>query len=152
MFDQKKRTKDVLDRLKSQEATPKPKKEMFSQSNKSIDQNKIVKEPEVSQSIYQAKLEKSVNKLNDLEKKMKKGDNYFTYYYEYTKACSEFNDILKNFERFDTAFVPSQFKKRVDETKSKVTAHLSRKMPESRLNQRKIDDSAPKSADDLIDL
>ncbi len=84
MFDQKKRTKDVLDRLKSQEATPKPKKEMFSQSNKSIDQNKIVKEPEVSQSIYQAKLEKSVNKLNDLEKKMKKGDNYFTYYYEYT--------------------------------------------------------------------
>ncbi len=48
--------------------------------------------------------------------------------------------------------MPSQFKKRVDETKSKVTAHLSRKMPESRLNQRKIDDSAPKSADDLIDL
>lgn len=152
MFDQKKRTKDVLDRLKSQEATPKPKKELFSQSIKPMDQTKITKEPDVPQSIYQVKLEKSINKLNDLEKKMKKGDNYFTYYYEYTKSCNEFNDILKNFEKFDTAFVSSQFKRRVDETKSKVTAHMNRKLPESRLSQKKADSNAPKNADDLIDL
>jgi hypothetical protein len=148
MDDQKKRTKDVLDRLKAQEATPKPKFENLNSSNKKTEAKKESEKPNMPQSIYQIKLEKIMNRLNELERKMKSGNDYFTYYWEYSKSCKEFNETVKEFDKFETSFVPAQFKKRVDESKSKVTAHLNRKIPESRVK----DNGSPKSADDLIDL
>lgn len=127
----KNRTKEVLERLKAQEAKPKPKLEKFPISKKQSSRENSEKLA-MPQSIYQIKLERIINRLDDLERKMKDGDNYFTHYWDYSKVCKEFNDILKEFEKFETNFVPAHFKKRVENTKIKVETYLNRKIPDSK--------------------
>lgn len=116
----KDRTKEVLERLKSQESKPKPKLEQNYTKRPSIPKN------EKSQSIYQLKLERVINRLNELERKMKHGDNYFTNYWDYSKVSEEFLDVLSEFEKFDNSFVNPELKKKLSETKLKVGNHLKR--------------------------
>ena len=138
----KKKTKEVLERLKAEESKPKPKVENYPSSK----QNSVNQEKEggVSQSIYQIRLEKIINRLNDLERKMKQGNDYFTHYWDYSNYCKEFLSAIGDFEKFENSFVPVQFNKRLQETKTKVQAHLNRKIPQSK--------SRLKDSDDLIGI
>lgn len=134
----KKKTKEVLERLKAEEAKPKPKVENYlSSKQKSSGQEK---KESASQSIYQVRLEKIINRLNELERKMKQGNDYFTHYWDYSSYCKEFLSALGEFEKFENSFVPEQFNKRLQETKTKVQAHLNRKIPQSKSRLRDSDD------------
>ncbi|MBI2670579.1 hypothetical protein HYX18_01185 [Candidatus Woesearchaeota archaeon] len=140
MAELKKRTREVLERLKSQEAQSKPKLENLSNLKKSSSNIQTTKKESNSISIYQIKLEKIINRLNELERKMKHGDNYFTHYWDYSNHCKEFIEALKEFEEFENTFVPQQLKNRIQDTKIKVQAHLNRKLPPSKNKSKDPDD------------
>ena len=131
MVADKNRTKEVLERLKSQESVPKPKSNQYSKKEMSASDRAAN-----SQSIYQIKLEKIINRLNDLERKMQHGEDYFTHYWDYSKVSKEFMDVVKEFEKFDTSYIPTQFKKKVEDTRKKVEAQMNRKMPEKEFGKK----------------
>ena len=124
MVDPKKdRTKEVLERLKAQEARPRAKLENNTSLKRPVAKKSSGDAP---QSIYQLKIEKIINRLNEIERKMKHGNDYFTHYWDYSKTSKEFLDVIREFEKFDTSFIAPPFKKKVEEMRIKVQSHLSR--------------------------
>lgn len=125
----KDRSKEVLQKLKEQERKPTPKldKEVLSFKAKMQQQRQTQNlEPRPSPSFYQQRLERVLNKLEDLEKNMKQGKDYFTAYWDYQKIAKEFLLAAQELERFEKAFIPKAFQDKVNQTKIKVNQALKR--------------------------
>lgn len=123
----KDRSKEVLQRLKEQERKPRPKLDKEAQEIRQLKRN-ISNKPEAkpSPSFYQQRVERVLNKLNELEKNMKEGRDYFTAWWDYQKVAKEFLGAVEELEKFEKAFIPKAFIEKVNTTKIKVTQTLQR--------------------------
>lgn len=111
------RTKEVLERLKSQERRPLA-KPFISQIRQERPKEIIEKREEVV-SLPLMKVEKIMRNMEDLDRKMKKGDSYLNYYGDMKIIESEFLNAVFDLERFGTE-VPGTFKKRIDFIKERI--------------------------------
>ena len=124
---QKDRSKQVLQKLKDQERKPTPKLDKEAQEIRQIKRD-ISNKPETrpSASFYQQRVERVLNKLNDLEKRMKSGQDYFTAWWDYQKVGKEFLSAVEELERFEKAFIPKGFIEKINSAKIKVNQSMER--------------------------
>ena len=111
------RTKEVLERLKGQERRPLA-KPFISPIRQEKPKEAVDKKEEVV-SLPLMKVEKIMRNMDDLDRKMKKGDSYLNYYGDMKILEKEFLDAVSDLERFGTN-VPDTFKRRIDFIKEKI--------------------------------
>ncbi len=111
------RTKEVLERLKGQERRPLA-KPFISPIRQERPKEAVEKKEEVV-SLPLMKVEKIMRNMEDLDRKMKKGDSYLNYYGDMKIIENEFLNAVSDLERFGTE-VPGTFKKRIDFIKERI--------------------------------
>jgi len=107
------RTKEVLERLKGQERRP-----FISPIRQERPREAAEKKEEVV-SLPLMRVEKIIRNMEDLDRKMKKGDSYLNYYGDMKIIENEFLNAVSDLERFGTE-VPGTFRKRIDFIKERI--------------------------------
>ncbi len=105
MENKRESTIDVLRRLSKQPPREPPKKYSAYDINKLFDDEESFqqveekKQPAASIRVMELqKLEQIIARMQELERRMQKGDNYFNLYYEMQKLNSSFLNLLKDIE------------------------------------------------------
>ena len=111
------RTKEVLERLKGQERRPLAKP--FISPIRQEGPKEAVQEKKEVVSLPLMRVEKIIRNMEDLDRKMKKGDSYLNYYGDMKILENEFLNAVNDLERFNTD-VPDTFKKRIDFIKERI--------------------------------
>lgn len=73
--------------------------------------------------LFQQKVEKAINKIDSMKKRMITSDMFVNYFYDLKRAEKEFLDLLKEAEGKHVDF-PSSFLKKIDAVKAKIRSRI----------------------------
>lgn len=110
------RTREVLEKLKSQERRPVAKpfiRPLNQEKPRAVEEKKDVV------SLPLIKVEKIMRNMDELDRKMKRGDSYLNYYGDMKVLEEDFLNAVADLDRFKTE-IPITFKKRIEFMKENI--------------------------------